>query len=278
MNQPTPGTGPDTTAARGTGKGGGTDVGTAEDGAHDSGTGRLLREALADAAYDITPQAVPLRAIEHDGRAVRRRRRAAALGTGCALLLLPFALVLTLRPGGPPPTVRPMAPPAPTASASPTPARIAGPYAGQTRVVEPGERVDVGKGTQVWLTDKGKHAYEPLMSELVEFQNLLDEDIDRSRPGAAMQEAVSGTDYALLSGLYFGTRTPAAGVRLELRDGRTLDGTVLRLSGKKDWGAWYVLTHREAGTPHAERLRSLTERVTVYDKEGTVLVSRTFDD
>lgn len=55
MNQPTPGTGPDTTAARGTGNGGGTHVGTVDDGAHDAGTGRLLREALADAAYDITP-------------------------------------------------------------------------------------------------------------------------------------------------------------------------------------------------------------------------------
>jgi hypothetical protein len=39
-----------------------------------------------------------------------------------------------------------------------------------------------------------------------------------------------------------------------------------------------VLTHREAGASHAERLRSLTEKVTVYDEEGTVLVSRTFDD
>ncbi|MEH0635051.1 hypothetical protein [Streptomyces bottropensis] len=256
----------------------GTDVGTVEDGAYDAGTGRLLREALADAAYDITPQAVPLSAIERDGRVVRRRRRAVALSAGCGLLLLPFAVVLALRPGGPPATVQPMAPPTPAVSASPTPARITGPYAGQTRVVEPGERVDVGKGTRIWLTAEGKHAYEPVMSDLVEFQNLLDEDIDRSRPGAAMQEAVSGTDYALLSGLYFGTRSPAAGVRLELRDGRTLDGTVLRLAGNKGWGAWYVLTHREEGTPHAERLRSLTEKVTVYDKEGTVLVSRTFDD
>ncbi|MGW1667422.1 hypothetical protein [Streptomyces sp. NPDC002324] len=251
---------------------------TAEDGAYDAGTGRLLREALADAAYDITPRAVPLSAIERDGRVVRRRRRAAALSTGCGLLLLPFAVVLAFRPGGPPATVQPMAPPTPAVSASPTPDQISGPYAGQTRVVEPGERVDAGRGTQIWLTGRGKHAYEPVMSHLVEFQNLLDEEIDRSRPGAELQEAVSGTDYALLSGLYFGIRTPAAGVRLELRDGRIFNGTVLRLAGHRDWGAWYVLTHREKGDSHAERLRSLTEKVTVYDENGAVLVSRTFDD
>ncbi|MDW8809865.1 hypothetical protein P1P68_35000 [Streptomyces scabiei] len=87
------------------------------------------------------------------------------------------------------------------------------------RIVRPGERVVAAPGFEFWMTAEGKHAYEPVMSELVEFQNLFD----------------------------------------------------------KQWGAWYVLTHREAGTPHAERLRSLTGKVTVYDKEGTVLVSRTFD-
>ncbi|WP_371578717.1 hypothetical protein [Streptomyces sp. NBC_01314] len=255
-------------------------MGTVADGEYDTDTdtGRMLREAFADAAYDVTPPPVPLQAIERDGRGHRRRRRAAALSTGCGLLLLPLVAVLTLRPGGPPATVQPMAPTAPTASASPTPTRISGPLAGRMRVVEPGERVDVGKGTQIWLTKEGKHAYEPVMSDLTEFQNLLDKDIDTSRPGAAMQEAASGTDYALLSGLYFGTRTLAAGVRLELRDGRTLDGTILRLSGNNEWGAWYVLTSRKEGAPHDERLRSLTRKVTVYDKEGTVLVSREFAD
>lgn len=251
-------------------------MGTVTDGEYETDTGRLLREAFADAAYDVTPTPVPLQSIERDGRGRRRGRRAAALSTGCGLLLLPLVVVLTLRPGGPPATVQPMAPPGPTASASPAPTRISGPHAGQVRVVEPGERVDVGKGTQVWLTEEGKYAYEPVMSDITEFQNLLDEDIDTSRPGAEMQEAASGTEYAFLSGLYFGVRTPAAGVRLELRDGRTLDGTILRLAGNDEWGAWYVLTHREQGLSRTERMRSLTRKVTVYDKEGTVLVSREF--
>ena len=280
MNHPTSGTGPDTAA------GTGTDVGTdawarsgaspAPDGEDATGTGRLLREAFADVAHEVTPPPVPLEAIEQEGRTRRRRRRAAALSTGCGLLLLPLVAVLALRPDGPSSSVRPMAPPNPSASASPTPTRIAAPVGGQVRLVEPGEAVDVGQGTRIWLTKEGKHVDEPKFSDITEFQSVVDGNIDRTRPGALVQEASWGSDYSFLSGLYYGGRTPAVGVRIELYDGRKLDGTVLRLTGNQDWGAWYVLTSLGKGVSHSEHMRGITRKVTLYDKDGGVVASRDF--
>ncbi|MER6924835.1 hypothetical protein ABT314_38930, partial [Streptomyces spiralis] len=64
----------------------------AEPGPEHAETG-WLREALAEVAYDITPSRLPLAAVEHQGRRLRRRRRATVLGTGFGLLLVPLALV-----------------------------------------------------------------------------------------------------------------------------------------------------------------------------------------
>ena len=58
----------------------------------------LLREALAESAYGITPSHPPLAAIERDGRRIRRRRRAALLGAVSGLLLVPAAVVASLSP------------------------------------------------------------------------------------------------------------------------------------------------------------------------------------
>lgn len=52
-----------------------------------------LREVFGEAAYDITPSAVPLTAIERAGRLRKRRRTATVVGSACALLVLPVAVV-----------------------------------------------------------------------------------------------------------------------------------------------------------------------------------------
>ncbi|MFD8267770.1 hypothetical protein ACFV2K_19910, partial [Streptomyces althioticus] len=76
-----------------------------------------LREALAAAAYDVTPSRVPLAAVERRGRMIRRRRRTTVLGAGCAVLLAPLAFVTLHGPdeGGPGqrPAARRGAPPPP---------------------------------------------------------------------------------------------------------------------------------------------------------------------
>ncbi|WP_338897112.1 hypothetical protein WBG99_16950 [Streptomyces sp. TG1A-60] len=240
-------------------------------------TAQLLRAAFAEAASDVTPPPVPLEAIERDGRRRRRRRRATALSAGCGLLLIPLA-ALALRPDGPSTGVRPMAPTAPGASASPSPTRPPAPIAGKARVVAPGERVHVGDGTRIWLTEEGKHWDEPKVSDIPEFRSVVDGNLDTSRPGASVQETSWGSDYAFLSGVYYGGRTVAAGAEIELHDGRKLHGTVLRLAGNEEWGAWYVRTDIGEGVSHADHMRGLTRKVTVYDVKGAVVASSRFGD
>ncbi|WP_215457055.1 hypothetical protein [Streptomyces sp. ATCC 21386] len=276
MNHPTSGTGPDTAAGPGTVRDDTehtadtrrtADTGDADD------AGRRLRAAFAEAAYGLTPPPVPLEAIEREGRRRRRRRRAAALSTGCALLLLPLVVVLALPSDGPSSTVRPMAPPKPSASASPSPPRLSTPMAGQVRVVESGEKVYVGDGTRIWLTEEGKYGDTPGVSEVPEFRSVVDGNLDRSRPGVSVQETARGPERSFLTGLYYGGRTEAAGVRIELYDGRTLDGTVVRLAGHKEWGGWYVLADVEAGVSNPEHTQGITRKVTVYDRDGGVVAA-----
>ncbi|MEE1758146.1 MULTISPECIES: hypothetical protein [unclassified Streptomyces] len=295
MNHPTSGTGPDTAAQPATGAGeagvgggagtpGRTGARLAPDredtgGTGDMGdageTGRRLRAAFAEAAYGLTPPPVPLEAIEREGRSRRRLRRAAALSTGCGLLLLPLVTVLALRPDGSSTTVQPMAPPdpRPSASASSTPTRLTTPGAGQVRVVAPGEKLHIGDGTRMWLTEEGKYGDTPGVSEVPEFRSVVDGNLDTSTPGASVQETARGPEQSFLTGLYYGGRTVAAGVRIELYDGRTLDGTVVRLAGNEEWGGWYVLADVEEGVSNPGHMRGITRKVTVYDKDGGVVAS-----
>lgn len=237
-------------------------------------TGQSLREAFAGAAYDFTPPPVPLEAIEREGRGRRRRRRAALLSTGCGLLLLPLVAVLALRPDGPSSTVRPMAPPQPSAVASATPTRIPAPSAGRVRVVESGEKVYIGDGTRIWLTEEGKYGDTPGVSEAPEFESVVDGNIDTGRPSASVKETPRGPEKSFLTGVYYGGRTVAAGVRIELYDGTKLDGTVVRLAGNEEWGGWYVLADVGEGVSNPEHMRGITRRVTVYDKDGGVVASQ----
>ncbi|UJV42129.1 hypothetical protein CVT30_21780 [Streptomyces sp. AMCC400023] len=282
MNHPTSGTGPDTTATATAGTeaevavvdtGG---MGDTDDTSDSGDTGRRLRAAFAEAAYGLTPPPVPLEAIEREGRSRRRRRRAAALSTGCGLLLLPLVVVLALRPDGSSATVRPMAPPGPkpSASASPPASRPSAPLAGQARVVEPGEKVRIGDGTRLWLTEEGKYGDTPGVSEVPEFSSVVDGNIDRSRPGVSVQETPRGPEKVFLTGVYYGGSTEAAGVRIELYDGRTFDGTVVRLAGNKEWGGWYLLATVGEGVSNPEHMRGITRKVTVYDRDGGVVASQ----
>ncbi|MGW0846096.1 hypothetical protein ACWD26_39375 [Streptomyces sp. NPDC002787] len=299
MNHPTSGpdptgTGTDTGVGTDAGVGAGTGVSAGSDVPAD--TGQVLREVFAGVAYDFTPPPVPLEAIERDGRRLRRRRRAAALSTGCGLLLIPL-VVLGLRLDGPSSTVQPMTPPRMNSSASPSPtptppstptrstatattAPPSAPLAGQVRVVAPGERVRTEYGSEFWLTAEGKHwtdpEPEPGVPPMKEFRSVVDGNLDTSEPGLSMQGSGSATQGYLVSGLFYGVRSAAAGVRITAYDGEVIDGTVLRLKGNTRWGVWYGRVRPPEDPARSPDFEDPVRKVSVYDTDGGVLAEMDF--
>ena len=237
----------------------------------------LVREVFAEAAYDVTPSAVPLAAIEREGRRRRSRRRATVLGSACGVLLVPLAVV-GLRGGdgdggGAGETgTRVTASPAETGDASPSPSVAAG----KVRVVTPGERVQVAPGTKIWLTEDGKHWTEP-DTPGPQFRSVTDGNLDTSEPGISLQESGQGGMY-FLSGIYYGGSADAARVQIKTAAG-DVDGTVLRLAGRHKWGVYYAMVKQGAmptPTSSADAMPDFTERVTVYDSTGGVVASQDF--
>ncbi|MBT3164648.1 hypothetical protein HTV80_16245 [Streptomyces sp. Vc74B-19] len=229
-------------------------------------TGRL-REALAAAAYGVTPSRAPLADVERRGRTIRRRRRTTVLGAGCGLLLVPLAFVVVHGPDDDADrTTRPAA----TVSASPTP--TPSPTASQRtpaptpRVVAPGERVTAAPGFVLWLTKEGKHWTTPDMPEFPQFRSVVDGNIDRSTPGVSVQ-SYGDRSREYLSGLYYGGEGTASVVEVGTADG-VVRGHLLELPGRPGWGVWYAVTddvRRDDDDPFASM-----PSVTVRDTEGRV--------
>ncbi|WP_216591469.1 hypothetical protein [Streptomyces brasiliscabiei] len=280
MNHPTSGSGSETAAAEtdvGVGAGDARDARDAVDGA---GTGRLLREAFAEAALGFTPPPVPLEAIERDGRRRRRRRRAAAVGTGCGLLLIPLVVALALRPDDPSSTVQPMAPPhasadrSPSPSPTPAPTGASAPAAGQVRLVGPDERVTTAEGTELWLTEDGKHWRDPDPDTGAfgpdEFRSVVDGNLDTSAPGISMQGSGSATSGYTVHGLFYGVRAAATGVRITAYDGTVVDGTVLRLKGDTGWGVYYGHVQVPEDLARSPDFEDPVRRIAVYGSGGVL--------
>ncbi|WP_037762287.1 hypothetical protein [Streptomyces sp. 142MFCol3.1] len=230
-----------------------------------------LREVFAEAAYDVSPSAVPLAAIEREGRRRRRRRGTAVLTAACGVLLVPLAVVVLRtgaagEPSGPGSSVRPPSPTAGTASPSPSAP------AGTVRVVAPGERVTVSPGTRIWLTEDGKHWTEP-GAPGPQFRSVSDGNLDMSDPGISLQESGQGDGY-FLSGIFHGPGEPAR-VTVTTSAG-DVDGTALVLAGKPGWGVWYAQVRvPESATPDGT-MTGVTERVTVHDSAGGVVATQDF--
>ncbi|MFF9336651.1 hypothetical protein [Streptomyces albogriseolus] len=223
----------------------------AEPDAEPAGAGRL-REALAAAAYDVTPSRLPLAAVERRGRLIRRRRRTTVLGAGCAVLLAPLAFVSLHGPGDGDRVTRPAA----TVSASPVPSRSPSAPAPTPRVVAPGERVTAAPGFVLWLTEEGKHWTTPEGPE-PQFRSVNSDNIDRDTPGVTVQSESTPTR-ALLSGLYYGGAGTASVVEVASENG-PVRGELLELPGRPGWGVWYAVADTDD-----------LGRVTVRDTEGGV--------
>ncbi|WP_405916567.1 hypothetical protein [Streptomyces sp. NBC_00728] len=227
-----------------------------------------LREVFADAAYDVTPSAVPLLAIEREGRRRRRRRRTAVLGAACGALLVPLA-VAGIRDGVPFGLGESVnAPAAHGGSAAPSPAESAG----RVRVVASGERVRVASGTEIWLTKDGSRWTEPGMP--VQSHGVTDDYLSRVGPRVSLQASYRNDGRTFLSGVFIGSGEPA---RVEVTTpAGVLHATALTLAGKPGWGAWYVMTPAPPSPAPDDPPSWDPRRVTVYDTSGAVLVSQKY--
>ncbi|MGV9345800.1 hypothetical protein ACWDSD_13495 [Streptomyces spiralis] len=232
----------------------------AEPGPEHAETG-WLREALAEVAYDITPSRLPLAAVEHQGRRLRRRRRATVLGAGFGLLLVPLALVAPHATGS---DTERTTPPAASAPAAPPPS--ASPVS-TLRVVASGERVTAAPGFRLWLTAEGKHWTAPTSPE-PQFRSVVDGNIDRNTPGVSLQsEMADGRVY--LSGLYYGGKGVASGVEIETKAG-TVHGKLIELAGHPGWGVWYATTEVDSDAGPDGGSWDFVSQVTVHDAEGGI--------
>ncbi|MGW6740852.1 hypothetical protein ACWGDX_08915 [Streptomyces sp. NPDC055025] len=232
----------------------------------------VLRDSVAEAANAVTPSPVPLAAIERAGRARRRRGNAALAVAGCGLLLGPLAVVLVR--GTPPPDPAPV--PAPVLTAPPAPSPAPEPV----RVVRPGQRVKAAPGTEVWLTEDGKHWSTPEQPD--QFRSVSDGNLDLSAPGISHQAETAGNRY-FHSGIYYGTRD-AGRVEITTRNGRVVRAELLELAGRPGWGVWYTTTElppagtalgpegADAGTS-ADAPVDFIRDITVYDSAGAVVTT-----
>ncbi|WRZ91734.1 hypothetical protein OHB54_23245 [Streptomyces sp. NBC_01007] len=224
-----------------------------------------LREMFADAAYDVTPSAVPLVAIEREGRRRRRRRRATVLGAACGALLVPLAVV-GLRDGVPFGFGESVNPPAAHGDrATPSPAETAG----RVRVVASGERVSVASGTEIWLTKDGSRWTEPGMP--VQFHSVVNGNLDLSSPGVSLQASYWNDGRTFLSGVFHGSGE-AAHVEVTTAAG-VVHATALTLAGKPGWGAWYAVMPAPPTPAPDDAPSQDPRRVTVYDSSGAVLAT-----
>ncbi|MFD9006578.1 hypothetical protein ACFV0T_37500 [Streptomyces sp. NPDC059582] len=230
-----------------------------------SAEAQRLREVFADAAYDVTPSAVPLGAIEREGRRRRRRGGTAVLGASCAALLVLFA-VIGLRDNAVSESGRSVRPSADRgADVSPSASKSAG----RVRVVAPGERVRVAQGTEMWLTRDGSHWTEPDLP--TQSRSVVDGNLDLGSPGVSLQLSTRADGRTFLSGIFHGPGEPA---RVEVTtEAGIVQATALTLAGRPGWGAWYAMT-RLQDTPDTPSAAPWT--VTVYGTSGGVLARQEY--
>jgi hypothetical protein len=139
------------------------------------------------------------------------------------------------------------------------------------RVVAPGERVSAAPKVQLWLTKEGKHWSTPTMAG--QFRSVTDGNLDKSRPGISLQAEPVDKNY-FLSGVYHG-KGDAATVKIETAKG-TVTGTVVRLAGETDWGAWYATSPLPDQTmTEDKRKQKFVHSITVHDTAGHTIAQIT---
>ncbi|WP_327288749.1 hypothetical protein [Streptomyces sp. NBC_01198] len=141
--------------------------------------------------------------------------------------------------------------------------------ASAVRALAPGERVAVGEGLSVWLTDEGKYTSSP--SQGTQFTPKAD---GGQSSGVNLQaEPVSGKWF--VSGVYLGQGTPSK-VEVTTTNGGVLAGHALQLAGEDTWGAFYLDPTSALPVSTNPHPHLGIAKVTVYDAAGHVITSSTF--
>ncbi|NBM17170.1 hypothetical protein [Streptomyces sp. GC420] len=140
-------------------------------------------------------------------------------------------------------------------------AQAAAPAHSPVRVVAPGEVVRPAAGIRLWLTEEGKHWFT---YDQENFRSVVDGNLDLSVPGASFQLESYDDRPGFASGVYYGPK-PVGRVEYTNAHGATV-AQLVKLPGKRDWGAWYaVVPAGELGE----------QTIVLYDKAGNVLEKRT---
>ncbi|MBB4979622.1 MULTISPECIES: hypothetical protein [Streptomyces] len=200
-----------------------------------------LAAALHEAAAAVPVGTAPTAAVMLRGRTIRRRRRAMRSAVVAAAVLVPVAGAAFSATFDSPST-----PPAPSAPA-PAPAAV--------RVVDPGEKVPLGRGHTMRLTAQGLYLGVPKATEqLVKAAEV---------PGGKISATASGDGGGTVwAGIYRGPERPA-GVTLSV-GGRTVGARIVTLPGSPGWVAFHAYATR-AGTDGST--------ITVLGADGTVLAT-----
>lgn len=211
-----------------------------------------LAAALKQAAAGLSVGPAPVDTVVGLGRRTRRRRKATALSTAlAAVVLIPASAVAVLPLGSSGPDS--FAVPAASTAASPQP-----------RVVGPGEKVVLGRANTMWLTDQGMFLVTPKSSGTTKARVLNAAEVPSGKISAIGAGDASGTLYA---GIY---RGPGKVARITAAVGdRTLSTHVVTLAGSPGWAAFY------ADDTWTEVMSTSALTFTVHAADGTILSSVT---
>ncbi|WP_126638867.1 hypothetical protein [Embleya hyalina] len=140
------------------------------------------------------------------------------------------------------------------------------------RVVDSGERVDVGQGSTITLTSDGRITTDVWTHEkhLLEHRNPLS---SRDAPLSFTSRTFGDSKATLYVGTCRST-APLDSVTIE-QDGRTLRADVVTLGGAPGWAAFHLYVPRDPAAPPMRLAPPGRITVTGYAADGTVLASNT---
>ncbi|NYI04523.1 hypothetical protein [Allostreptomyces psammosilenae] len=193
-----------------------------------------------------------------------RRRIALPLVGAVAVGALAVAGGATANASGPAAPVA--APAAATALRAGADAGAEAKNAAAPRVVQPGERIEVGGGFVVWLTAQDEHVVvDPEMPDLEQAKKIIDDNVPEDTIGLRSFARPDGT---LFTGAYRGDGDLH---RVTITSqGVTAEAQVITLPGNPGWAA-YHLHNDELPPPGTDPDDRVT--ITAYAADGTVLAT-----
>ncbi|MFF2847588.1 hypothetical protein ACFVT5_14880 [Streptomyces sp. NPDC058001] len=203
-----------------------------------------LATALHEAAAGVPVGTAPTAAVMRRGKMIRRRHKAIRAAAATAAVLVPVVGVAYSATFDSSPT-----PPVPAAS-------DAAPWA--VKVVNPGEKVMLGRDGTMWLTEQGMFL-RPKASVSAGERLMKPAEVPEGKVSVTAAGDGGGTVWG---GVYRGPATPTE-VTLSL-GGRTVSARIVTLPGRPGWVAF-----------HADDAHAWADDITVTVKgaDGAILAS-----